>query len=66
MGAFWYLLTDLRASDKVGYEHKPELLWASIIVLILGAIIFLLIERMSKKKDKDEDKEDEGMRKERK
>jgi hypothetical protein len=57
MGAFWYLLTSLRASEKADYEYKPELLWASIIVLILGAIIVPLIERIGDKKDKDKDED---------
>lgn len=54
MGAFWYLLTDLRTFNEKGYEYTPELFWASIIVLILGAIIVPLIERAGAKKDKDE------------
>ena len=57
MGAFWYLLTDLRTFNEKDYEYKPELFWASIIVLILGAIIIPLIERTGKKKDKDEDED---------
>lgn len=58
MGAFWYLLTDLRTFGRTDYyEHKPELFWASIIVLILGAIIIPLIERIGDKKDKDKDED---------
>ncbi len=53
----WYVLTSLRTFDEESYEHKPELFWVSIIVLLLGAIIFPLIGRMGKKKDKDEDEE---------
>jgi len=62
MGAFWYLLTDFRTSEKADYEHNPELFVASVLVLILGAIIVPLIERIGDKKDKDKDED----RKERK
>lgn len=55
MGAFWYLLTSLRTFNEKGYEYTPEVFGASVIVLILGAIIFPLTERIGKKKDKDED-----------
>lgn len=57
MGAFWYLLTSLRTFNEKGYEYTPEVFGASVIVLLLGAIIFPLIERTGKK-DKDEDERD--------
>lgn len=55
MGAFWYLLTSLRTFNEKGYEYTPELFWASVIVLVLGAIIFPLTEREGAKKDGDVD-----------
>ena len=58
MRAFWYALTSLRTFNEKGYEYTPELFVASVLVLILGAIIFPLIERTGKKKDGDEDKDE--------
>lgn len=64
MGAFWYLLTDLRTFGRTDYyELTPELFWASVIAVLLGAIIFPLIERTGKKKDKDKDGDEKGKEK---